>query len=168
MIDIQKIEAVTSNPKFITFAEFAISVAGDKNFPSYREMDLMKIHSLVPNIWVFDFRNGLDNGVKYHFSGSKVDEHLDRTLTGLTLEETYPGEDYEQVVKGCYHQVYLQKKTAYTYRMARYVDSIIDRVNLVETLMFPCSENNADIDFGVGLATFSQVEQDIENIYTLL
>ncbi|NQU61297.1 MAG: hypothetical protein HQ512_09220 [Rhodospirillales bacterium] len=168
MISLKKIKAVTSSPKFIAFADFVIEGAGDRDFPCYQEMDLMKIPSLVPNIWVFDLRGGLDNGAKYHFSGTKVDEHFGRTLTGLMLEDIYSGDDYEQVVTGCYHKAFRQKKVAYTYRTARYADSLIDRFNLVETLMFPCSSNNSDIDFAIGLVTYSQVDQKVENIYTLL
>jgi len=168
MIDIQTITGITDSPKFIEFAEFIISETGARDFPNYRQMDLMKIPSLVPSIWVLETPNDSETGYRYRFSGTSVDEHFGRTLTGLLFEDIYPGEDYDQVVTGCYHQAVQQKKVAYTHRTVRYNDNLIDKTNLIETMLFPCSGNNADIDFAIGLATYAQVDQMTDNIYTLL
>ena len=67
MIDLQKIKSLGASSNLIEFTEFLIEEKGDKTFPDYRTLDLMKIPKLVPYIWVIDFRNGIDDGMLFHF-----------------------------------------------------------------------------------------------------
>jgi len=168
VINIQEIRELTTNSKLIEFTQYVLSETGDKDFPDYKKMDLMKIAGLVSHIWVFDFRNGVENGVPYHFSGTYVDQHFGKNLTGMKLEAAYSGEDYEEAVKNLYHNVYLQKKTAYSRRNVHFSDEYIDKVKIAETIMFACSNNNNDIDFGIGFAEYFFADKTIANQYLLL
>ena len=168
MIDIQKIKELTTNSKLIEFSEFVIAETGDKDFPDYKKMDLMKIANLVTHIWVFDFRNGVENDVPLLFSGTHIDSHHGRNVTGLMAAETYAGDDYEIVIKKVYFNVFRQKKTAYTKRSVHYVDNYIDKIKLTESILFPCSNNNNDIDYGIGFSEYSNINEPIVANYVLL
>jgi len=168
MIDIQEIKKLSTNPKLIEFAEFVISEAGDRNFPDYKKIDLMKIARLVSNIWVYDFRDGVDDGLLFHFSGTEVDEQYQMNVTGRRLEDLYDGEDKEALIKGNYHQVYLQKKVSYTHRNVTYRLKSGERITHVENIMFPCSSDDENIDFGLGYVEYGFSDVSVVNTYLLL
>jgi len=90
MIDPQSIKGRTQDLDIQVFAEFVIAEAEGKNFPDYIAMGLMKIAKIVSHIWVFDFRNGLDDGLLFHFSGSAVDAHFGRLSPGWILQKFIP------------------------------------------------------------------------------
>jgi len=168
VIDIQKIKELTKNSKLIEFAEFVIAKTDDKDFPDYKKMDLMKIAGLVKHIWVLDFRNGVENGVLFQFTGTHLDEHYGRNLLGVKLEDAYTGEDYETVIEKHYYKVYTEKNTAYTKRVVHFSDEYIDKIKIVETVLFPCSNNNRDIDYGIGFVEYSYIPDYIDPKYVLL
>ncbi|MBT7943628.1 MAG: PAS domain-containing protein [Alphaproteobacteria bacterium] len=168
MNNIQDVRALTTNSKLIEFAQFVFSEKGDRDFPDYKKIDLMKIARLVSHVWVLDFRNGLEDGVPFHFSGTHIDTQYGRNLTGVDVEIAYSGEDFKEVINGYYYNVYVQKKTAYTKRTVHYSDDYIDKIKMVETILIPCSHNNNDIDFGLGFAEYSLADETIENQYLLL
>ena len=168
MIDIKVIKERTRDQDFWDFSEFVISQAEGGNFPDYKAMDLMKIARLVHNIWVFDFRNGLEDGLVFHFSGTKIDELFGRNITGLDFEKIYPGEHRDELINQTYHQVYLQKRPCYTKRFERYHDDLIDKYTTIETLMFPCSADGENIDFGLGMTKYTQSEYEGEAEFMLL
>ena len=70
LINIEKIRDRTQDQDILDFAEFVLAETGNRNFPDYKKMDLMKIAHLVAHIWVFDFTHGLEDGLIFHFSGS--------------------------------------------------------------------------------------------------
>jgi len=169
MIDIQEIKQLSSNPKLIEFAEFVISEAGDRNFPDYKKIDLMEIARLVSNIWVYDFRDGVSDGLLFHFSGTNVDEQYQMNVTGRRLEDLYNGEDKEELIKGNYHQVYLQKRVGYTRRNVAYkLLKSGERITHVENIMFPCSADDENIDFGLGYVEYGFSGVSVVNTYMLL
>ncbi len=116
MIDLRKIKELTTNSKLIEFAEFVIAETGDRRFPDYKKIDLMKIPKLVSNIWVFDFRNGISDGMQYLFSGTAIDAHFGKNIMGLRFEDVYFAEDAKKLIENSHHQVYLQGKIGYTHR----------------------------------------------------
>lgn len=166
MIAIEKIRERTQDQDILDFAEFVLAETGNRNFPDYKKLDLMKIARLVTHIWVFDFNNGLKDGLIFHFSGTKIDALFGRNITGLDFEKIYPGEHYEELIHQSYHQVYLQKRPCYTRRIERYTDDYIDKVTTIETIMFPCSSNDDDINYGLGMTKFttSAIERQPEFI----
>ncbi|HJO74482.1 MAG TPA: hypothetical protein QGH84_04650 [Rhodospirillales bacterium] len=168
MIDIEIIKDRTQDQDFWAFAEFVIAEAEGKNYPDYKAMDLMQIHLTVPYIWVFDFRNGLDDGLPIYFSGTAVDTYIGRTLTGLDYEKIYPGDYYEELINNTYHQIYLQKRPCYTRRIERFVDDIIDKYVTIESLMFPCSSDDKTINYGLGMLKYMQPSHQGEPEFVLL
>ena len=156
MIDPQSIKGRTQDLDIQVFAEFVIAEAEGENFSDYIAMDLMKIAKIVSHIWVFDFRNGLDNGLLFHFLGSAVDAHFGRALTGLDFAKIYPGAYFQELIKNSYFQVFLQKRPCYTHRIEHYHDDLIDKYNTIETAMFPCSPDDKTINFAIGLTKYTQ------------
>jgi len=160
MIALHTIKDRTQDQDLWTFAAFVISATEGRNFPDYKAMDLMKIAKLVQHCWVFDFRSGLDDGLPFHFSGTAIDAQLGRTLTGLDFEKVYPGEYFEDLITNTYHQVYLQKRPCYTRRIERYLDDVIDKQATVETVVFPCSSDGENINFGLGMTKYTRLIQE--------
>ena len=156
MIDPQSIKGRTQDLDIQVFAEFVIAEAEGKNFPDYIAMDLMKIAKIVSHIWVFDFRNGLDDGLLFQFSGSAVDAHFGRALTGLDFAKIYPGAYFQELIENAYFQVFLQKHPCYTHKIEHYHDDLIDKYNTIETAMFPCSTDDKTINFAIGLTKYTQ------------
>ncbi len=168
MIRIEAIEALTANPKLIEFARFVIAETGERAFPDYKAMDLMRIAPLVTHVWVLDFRDGVGDGPPLHFSGTHIDANYEKNITGKSFEEIYAGEDFEQAITGCYYQVYRQKKVCYSHRVAHYMDDRIDKYKLIEAILLPCSGDGEVIDFGIGFSEYSFSKTDIEPRYILL
>jgi len=168
VITIGKIRERVEDPDLLEFAEFVLAETGDRDFPDYKKLDLMKIARLVTYLWVFDFKNGLDDGLIFHFSGTKIDSHFDRNVTGLDFEKIYAGEHYEELIEQSYRQVYLQKRPCYTRRVDYYSDEFIDKHPKVETVLFPCSSNGEDINYGLGMTKFTYSDQEFDPEFILL
>ncbi len=168
LINIEKIRERTQDRDILDFAGFVLAETGERNFPDYKKMDLMKIARLVTHIWVLDFKNGLEDGLIFHFSGTKIDALVGRNITGLDFEKIYPGKHYEELILQSYNQVYLQKRPCYTRRIERYTDDYIDKVTTIETVLFPCSSNDDDIDYGLGMTKYANVDHDYGPEFMLL
>ena len=156
MIDPQSIKGRTQDLDIQVFAEFVIAEAEGENLPDYIAKDLMKIAKIVSHILVFDFRNGLDDGLLFQFSGSAVDAHFGRALTGLDFAKIYPGAYSQELIENAYFQVFLQKHPCYTHKIEHYHDDLIDKYNTIETAMFPCSTDDKTINFAIGLTKYTQ------------
>lgn len=167
MIDLQKIKSLGVGPDQIEFTKFLIEEKGDRSFPDYKKLDLMKVARLVPYTWVVDFRNGIDGGLLFHFAGTKIDYHYGYSITGRTMEEFYNG-IYRDDVLNCFRQVYLQKRPVYTTRLDEYNEHGDIKKRGVETLLFPCSEDDQNINFGIGFSRFTFGIEDFEPTFTVL
>ncbi|MBC8339168.1 MAG: hypothetical protein ISR51_03290 [Rhodospirillales bacterium] len=167
MIDLQKIKSLGVGSSQIEFTEFLIDEKGDESFPDYRKLDLMKVPKLVPYTWVVDFRNGIDDGLLFHFSGTKIDYHYGYCITGRKMEEFYTGIYWENLFH-CFRQVYLQKKIAYTTRLDEYNEHGNLKKREVETLLFPCSEDGRNINFGIGISNFTFGIENFEPTFAVL
>ncbi len=166
---IERICTLTDNPRLIRFAEFVIGEAGGRRFPTYKSVDLMTIAPLVQHVWVLDFTKGVDNQPKIVFSGTHIDAHYGMNVIGKCLEEIYVEDDFDQAVRGNYYQVCAQKKVAYTRRFARYHNDRVDRYRTAEAIMFPCSSNDEDIDYGLAFMEYSSTsEAPPEKVFRLL
>ncbi|MBC8337855.1 MAG: hypothetical protein ISR51_07615 [Rhodospirillales bacterium] len=95
----EKFKDLAQDEDILAFADFLASQPGELRFPDYKAMDLMKIPRLVPNVWVLDFQNGLEDGLIVHFSGTKIDAHFGRNITGLDFEKIYPGEHKKELIE---------------------------------------------------------------------
>ena len=90
------------------------------------------------------------------------------TAQGFNFEKIYTGEHYEELIHRSYHQVYLQKHPCYTRRLGYYSDDFIDKHPSVETVPFPCSSNDDDINFGLGMTKFTPSEIEHQLKFPLL
>lgn len=167
MIDLQKIKSLNVGSNQVKFAEFLIEEKGDNSFPDYRKMDLMKVPDLISHTWVVDFRNGIDDGLLFHFSGTKIDEHYGENITSKKMEDFYNGIFRDQILD-CFRQVYLQKKIIYTIRSDKIDDHGYIKDRKVESLFFPCSEDDQIINFGIGISNFTSGSEKIEPTFTVL
>ena len=168
MFSQQQIENLTDNPDFHIFSAFVLGATGDCPFPDYKKMDLMKVPSLVPNIWVLDFKDIESAGCRVVFSGTEIDHNYGRNVTGEYLEEFYSGEDYEQLIKKGYRSVHFEKRAFYTLRSAHFNDGYVDKYRHIEALLVPCSEDGETINYGLGLAYYNITGKPAETIYALL
>ena len=170
MIDLLKIKSHGVGSNLIEFTKFLIGEKGDKKFPDFRKLDLMKVANLVSHTWVFDFRNGIDDGFLFQFSGTKIDNQFGRNVTGHTLEDCYPGKLTDEIFNQCYRQVYLQKRIGFTRRFDPFVKEgdYNYRNRIIETLLFPCSEDDQTINFGIGIANFIGSSEKFEPVFTVL
>ena len=116
VIDLKKIKSLGVCPDLIEFTEFLIEEKGERTFPDYQKLNLMNVPGLVPHLWVFDFRNGMDDGLLFHFSGTKIDSHYGYNITSHIMEDCYNWNYPDELIDGCYRQVYLQKKIGHTSR----------------------------------------------------
>ncbi len=165
---IEQLKELTSNPKILEFAELILEMTNGKDFPNYKEIDLMKIPALVSNVWVLDFSKIDKAGCLFHFSGTEVDENYGRNITGQSLEEIYSGDDYKELVEGCFQNVHFKKMTAYTKRWVHFHDGFVDKFRLTESILVPCSSDGETIDYGIGLAFYSISDEPSENVYKLI
>ena len=75
------------------FCEFIVSGLGEKTLPDYATIDMIKVPRLAPNMFVHDYRDGIEQGLLVKFSGTAIDEHYGRVLQGRYVEENYTGSD---------------------------------------------------------------------------
>tara|TARA_R110000787_G_scaffold285461_3_gene401139 strand:- start:20408 stop:20929 length:522 start_codon:yes stop_codon:yes gene_type:complete len=162
------IRQITENPKLLRFCEFIIAATGDKPFPIYKQLDLMKIANLAQHFWAIDFRDGVDNCPKFVFSGTHIDDHYGMNITGKCFEEIYVEDDFERTIRGNYYQVCLQKKISYTKRLAHYYNDRIDKYKTIEAMLFPCSSDGESIDYGVGYVEYKFGNSPSEKIFHLI
>lgn len=168
MFSQQQIEGLTDNPDFHKFAVFILDSLGDAPFPDYKKIDLMRIPSLVPHIWVLDFEEIKTKGCRFVFSGTEVDYHYNRNITGEYLEKLYTGNDYEKLIEKGYRSVHTEKKAYYTHRSVHFNDGYVEKYRHIEAMMVPCSSDGEHINYGLGLAYYNITGEPTEAVYSLL
>jgi len=138
---------------------------GDNPYPRFNIRNLMRIPHLVPHVFTFDFRGGIDDGLLIAYSGTGLDRKYGFNVSGTTLDNIYLGDDNKNDVLNGYRRVYLDKTTFYSHRTIRIGQDEWSPDRVAESLMFPCSENQRDIDFGWGMVIFELVETTVRNVY---
>jgi hypothetical protein len=165
--DLAHVRTLTNNSRIHDFATFLMQERGEKVFPTFDLDALMRVPQLVPNIFAYDFREGVDDGLKVIHAGTAVDAEYGYNVTGTTFEIHYPGDDSKEEVAKNYRRVFFEGKKFYSYRTIRMQKDEMSRYRTGESLMFPCSSNRTDIDFGWGFIMFEPAEKIVENSYIL-
>lgn len=165
--DLAHVRTLTKNDRIHAFARFLIEERGDNKYPAYDLEKLMRVPHLVPNVFAYDFRYGVDNGLNVIHAGTAVDAEYGYNVTGTTFEIHYPGDDSKEDVARNYRRVFREGKNFYSYRTIRMQKDEMSRYRTAESLMFPCSTNQSDIDFGWGFVMFEPAEKIVENSYVL-
>ncbi len=155
MFNIDALISAGATPKHIEFARFVLSNLGERPFPDYPKLDLMEIPRLVPNVWVLDFRDGVDDGFQVLFTGTAIDDQAGRNVVGSTLEEHLAGQNTGQVLTA-YRSVYEHKHAVYTERSDYYQHADSNYARRIKTMLFPCSSDGVVINYGIGLSIFEQ------------
>ncbi len=163
--DLEYIRSLTSNSKILEFGAFLIEERENRQFPSFVLENLLRIPHLAPNIFAYDFRDGLDMGLLVAHAGTRIDREYGYNVTGTTLERHYPGDDNKRDVLDSYYRVYEDNKKFYSHRTIHIQKNEWSPHSVAESLMFPCSTNQSDIDFGLGIVLYDPVDTAVENVY---
>jgi len=165
--DLEYLQSLTENPRILEFGAFLIAEREDRRYPSFSLQSLMSVPRLAPNIFAYDFRKGIEAGMLVAHAGTKIDYEYGYNVTGTTLEDHYPGDDSKDDVLAGYRRVFKEGKKFYSHRTIRMQKDEWSQFRVAESLMFPCSTNQSDIDFGWGMVLFDPAEATVENVYYL-
>ena len=169
MVDIEKIRELTSHPRILEFASFVLLEGGRGVLPDYKKLDLIKIPKCIPCIWVIDYRASNHDDLVVKFTGSKLDEFWKTNVQKLgSIKKLYHGDDYEDVVPKMYHSALADKKVAYSLRYVHFHDDSGGKRVCIESIMFPCSSNGKDVDYGIGYVDYNSPSLPQRNTYLLL
>ncbi len=168
MIDLEQIKSLGVGPELVAFSEFLIKEKGRKTFPDYQKLDLMKVPQLVPYLWVYDYRGGIDNGFLYHFTGTKIDEYIGFNAMGRTFEQCYSGHHQQDLISKLHKRVYLERRIGFTRRNDVLKIGSIDKPRTIETLSFPCSQGDQHLNFSIGISTYKFGVDAVEPIFRVL
>ncbi len=165
MINVDKLRELKVGAEIIQLANFLNDSANGKKFPDYKDLDLMAIPRLVPNIFSFDFSNGADNDFTFHFSGTKIDEQYGFNVSGHTWQKIYKGKYREAMWNKCYRPIVTHAATGYNRRTDFYIADDVKKVRRIEAACFPCSKDGKKVDFGLGISIFKFPNDETENIF---
>ncbi len=167
MIDLQKIRLQTSDQKLIEFAEFVLSDFKGEEFVNYHELDLMKVPKLVPNCFTFDYRNGIQDGLLMHHTGTFIDSFFSQNLTGKYAEDFYSVSDDKDLLLDMYRQAYKKKECGYASRNIEFHVNY-DKYLHAESMVFQCSSDGNTLDFGTGIVSYTKKIDSDKDRYTLI
>lgn len=84
---ISAIKALELGAGFELFTRLVLASGQDQNHPRLANIDLMEIPSLVPNIYILDFRQGIADGLLMKFAGTAVEANYPSRLQGNYLDK---------------------------------------------------------------------------------
>jgi hypothetical protein len=164
-----KIRDLTDNKLILNFCDFVLEDVKAGSFPDYNKINLMTVPKLVPNIYVIDFRKGVENGLLMKFSGTKIDKHFGQNIQGKYLEETYTGDDKKEILFELYRICFFDKKPIFANRVVHYDEGKTNARYRLSTLLFlPCSSDGEEINFGVGMVSYTYSDHSRSPIFTPL
>ena len=165
----KRIRELTQDKLILEFCDFVLDGVDEGKLPDFNSLDLMSVPSLVPNIIVFDYRKGVDDGLLVKFSGTNIDNRFGQNIQGKIFEDVYTGHDIKDVVIELHHSSYYRKEAFYTRRIVNY-DSDTQNSNsqLSTVVLFPCSSNGVDIDYGIGFGKYEYTHENPAPIYKLI
>jgi len=153
---LSQIRSLTSDENILAFADFVISARGKRRFAAHDSLDLMTIPRLVPQIFIADFRNGMDNGILIKFSGSHIDEYFGRNIQGKYLDDVYNGRDGLDFVREVYRRCHVNGQICFRRKSTSFNHRIFGERDVLQTfLLIPCSTDDQVVDYGIGYAIYS-------------
>jgi len=158
MFDQDELIRLGATESHLQFARFLSDQKGGALFVDYQKLDLMRIPKLVPDIWVLDFRQGIDGGLLLHFSGSRIDGKYGEPITNKRVEDIYSGHFGEQILDAL-RKVHLEKCGVFFTRNDFFERSGSQLVRRIVAVNYPCSSDGENVDFGIGLTTFEETKQ---------
>lgn len=165
----EQIHELTENTLIREFCSFALSDVEKGQLPDYTKINLPSAPKLVPNIYVVDFRDGVEKGTFIKFSGTKIDKHFGQNIQGKYLEDTYTGDYKSEVLFELYKTCYEGKKPVFASRVVHYDEGKDNaRYKLSTLVFFPCSSNGGDVDYGLGMVCYTNSEKSVPSVYMQL
>jgi hypothetical protein len=113
----------------------------------------MKIPKLVPYIWVINFRNGIDDGMFFHFQEHRLMPTMVTTLQDIYLKIIIP----ENILMKCSMVVTdrpTYRKIKHNSREDVYRTDENVKQQKIQSLLVPCSEDDQNINYGIGVTNF--------------
>lgn len=164
-----KIRNLTENKLIIDFCDFVLSASEAGSLPDFKNVNLMTVPDLVPNIYVIDFREGVEKGLLMKFSGTKIDKQFGQNIQGKYLEDTYTGNDKREILFDLYRKCFVEKNPVFANRVVFYDEGKDNARYRLSTLLFiPCSPNGVDVNFGIGMVCYTNSESSFAPIYRVL
>ena len=147
--------------------------------PDYATMDLMRIPSLVPHIWVYDLRTPESReGLLVNFSGARHDEVLETPTMGrfdAQLEEkgVLLSRMVREVKSAIERQMVLYtrkhfeilaepEKDVYAKASEALGYGTPSKFRYSETLLFPCSSDGETVNWSIACAHF-EIRDDVDD-----
>ncbi len=149
------------------FSAFVLSHCEGGNLPDYKNMDLMRIPHLIPNIWVYDLRDEKKKKeLLINFCGQKHNEMHGMNAMGKYDVDLFKGDPLFDRIVALYATSINQKKPAYTRRYKQHALSTGEKHwRYSEFIFFPCSSDGKTINWGIGCTDFDNKSQEGENIF---
>lgn len=132
-------------------------------------IDLMAMPKLVPNIYILDFRKGIDDGLLMKFAGTEVERNYPTRLQGNYLDKAYTGHDSKELFMNVYRRAYQHGESFFTRRVVRYEEENDDqKYRLATALFFTCFSGTGDVDYGIGLAFYDFARESIDPVFCIV
>jgi len=163
--DLDYVRSLTSNPDLHEFAAFIEEERGRNPYPQFNIRSIMRIPRLAPNLFAFDFRNGLEDGLLIAHAGTDIDLEYGFNITGTKVDTIYPVDANRENVLDGYRRSYLERKKFYSHRTIQIGKNEWTPHRVAENLLFPCSENQIDINYGWGILIFKSADTTPPNVY---
>ena len=152
---IAAVEALDLGADFNQFANFVLSSGDDEHHPNLENMDLMLIPRLVPNVYILDFREGIDDGLLMKFAGTAVEANYPSRLQGNYLDKAYTGHDRKELFMNVYRRSYKEAASFSTRRVVRYIENQEkEKYRLATVLFYVCFSKEKKVDYGIGYAKY--------------
>ncbi len=166
---LEAIKALNIGDDFTCFAAHVLSSGSDQNYPNLANIDLMEIPRLVPNVYILDFRQGIEDGLLMKFVGTAVEANYPSRLQGGYLDKLYTGHDAKELFMDVYRRSYLHAESFFTRRIVRYiVNNENEKYRLATVLFFICFSDDGNVDYGIGFAKYEFCQLKVEPVFQLI
>jgi len=152
--DLDYVRTLTSHPNLLEFCAFMIEERGDNSFPCFNLSNLLRLPHLVQHSFAIDYRGGIENGILVAHGGTNLDREYGFNISNTTLEDIYPKDENRDPLLTGYRRSFVEKKNFYCRRISQFAKDEWSPNRIAECLMFACSQNQHDIDYGWGVVLF--------------
>jgi hypothetical protein len=150
---------LVDDPKARAFVGFMRGASRDTGFPDYRHLDFMEVPGLVAQIFVADFRRGMDDGIRIHFSGRMIDDYFGCNIQGRILDEVYNGSDGIDTVRAIYRRCFEEGMICVRIKRSTHDFRIKGPQDVLQSfVLWPCSPDGETVDYAVGFATVRELD----------
>lgn len=166
---LETVKSLNLEGNFVRFAAHVLSSGKDEHHPDLATIDLMEIPRLVPNIYIMDFRKGIEDGLLMKFAGTAVEENYPTPLQGGYLDKLYTGHDAKELFMETYRRSYLYAESFFTRRIVHYVENDArEKYRLATALFFVCFNESDEVNYGIGFAKYEFCQDKVDPVFHLI